>query len=227
MVFTDRHGGVSTGSYAELNLADGGGDDPEAVRENLRRVAVEFSKGGPVIGMHQVHGAEVALVGEALGSSLPTADGLVTTQSGVALMVRVADCVPVLLADPGAGVIGAAHAGRLGLVRGIVPETITRMRSLGATDISAWVGPHICGRCYEIPEQLRDDVCAVVPEAWAETSWGTPSVDIGLGVRTQLAAEGVEVVDAGRCTLEHGDLFSFRRDAAGAGRFAGLIRMKP
>jgi YfiH family protein len=224
VVFTDRHGGVSTSPYSSLNLSLGGGDDPEAVRENLHRVELAFNDGVAVASMHQVHGADVAVVGGA--GAPPTADGLVTVQSGVALMVRVADCVPVLLADPDSGVVGAAHSGRLGLVRGVVPATIDAMRAQGACSLVAWIGPHICGLCYEVPAELRDDVCAEVPEAWAETSWGTPAVDIGAGVIAQLSAAGVEVVDARRCTREEPDLYSYRRDGDGAGRFAGLIRVK-
>jgi YfiH family protein len=145
----------------------------------------------------------------------------------VALLVRAADCVPVLLADPDAGVVGAAHAGRKGLVEGIVPATIDRMRSLGASQIVAWVGPHICGRCYEVPAAMQDEVSSTVPEARSTTSWGTPALDIGAGVNAQLAVAGVEVVDAARCTREDDDLYSFRRDGAEAGRLGGLIRIRP
>lgn len=225
VAFTSRHGGVSGNSFTSLNLALDGGDDPTAVAENLRRVVAKFNDGGPFHDMRQVHGADVVLAGS--GGTRPACDGLVTTALGEALLVRVADCVPVLLADPEAGVIGAAHAGRKGLVAGVVPETIDRMRALGATELVAWVGPHICGGCYEVPAELREEVCSVVPEARAETTWGTPSVDLGAGVKAQLATAGVEVVDASRCTLEHDDLYSHRRDGAGAGRFAGLIRIRP
>ena len=93
--------------------------------------------------------------------------------------------------------------------------------------MTAWLGPSVCGSCYEVPAEMRAEVCAVVPEAWAETSWGTPAVDVAAGVRAQLAAAGVEVVDAGRCTLEHDDLFSYRRDGRRSGRMAGLVRIRP
>lgn len=222
--FTDRHGGVSGGTYSSLNLALHGGDDPTAVAENLRRVVAGFNGGSPLADMHQVHGADVE---HALAAARPQCDGLVSTEPGLALMVRVADCVPVLLADPDAGVIGAAHAGRKGLVAGIVPATVARMQALGAHQLVAWVGPHICGGCYEVPAGLRDEVAAMVPEARAETTWGTPSVDVGAGVKAQLRAAGAEIVDASRCTREHDDLYSYRRDGDAAGRFAGLIRIRP
>ena len=201
-----------------------------------------------VVRVRQVHGDRVHLVDRAWleGSRLRAedppsessvelrsarelveADGLVTDVPGVALLVRVADCVPVLLADPDRGVVGAAHAGRDGLVRGIVPATVSRMRDLGADRIVAWVGPSICGRCYELPEDLQREVVAAVPEAEAQTSWGTPAVDVGAGVVAQLHAEDVEVVDAARCTREDDDLWSHRRDGAAAGRLGAVVWVRP
>ena len=135
--------------------------------------------------------------------------------------------MPVLLADPEAGVVGAAHAGRPGLVAGVVPRTVEAMRERGATAIRAWVGPHVCGRCYEVPEQMRSDVAAVVPESFAETSWGTPAVDIGAGVVAQLTALGVASVDASRCTREDDDLYSYRRQGRESGRLGGLVWVRP
>ena len=239
IAFTDRHGGTSGGPFASLNLTTATGDDPAAVRGNLAALGAGFAGDRAVrrlVLMHQVHGADVTVVDEALlqrsGADgpvleVPAVDGLVTALPDVALVVRVADCVPVLLADPAAGVVGAAHAGRPGLVAGVVPRTVAAMRALGATTITAWLGPHVCGACYEVPEQMRADVAAVVPEAFAETSWGTPSVDVGAGVLAQLAADGVPVVDASRCTIEDDDLFSFRRQGQASGRLAGLVRCRP
>jgi YfiH family protein len=138
-------------------------------------------------------------------------------------MIRVADCVPVLLADVQAGVVGAAHAGRQGVALDIVGRTVERMRALGADRITAWVGPHVCGRCYEVPEQMRDEVAALVPATRAQTTWGTPSLDLGAGVLAQLGAAGVEAVAVERCTLEDPALHSYRRDGAASGRIAGLV----
>ena len=106
-------------------------------------------------------------------------------------------------------------------------EVVRRMREMGAIRITAWIGPHVCGRCYEVPEQMRDDVTAVVPAARATTSWGTPALDIGAGVRAQLEAEDCRVLDVSACTRETSALYSHRRDGAGAGRLAGLIRRRP
>lgn len=186
-----------------------------------------------VVRMRQVHGNEVHVVDQAWldaqrgarDGEPPRVDALVTDLAGVALVVRVADCVPVLLADTANGVVGAAHAGRNGLVSGVVPATIAVMRGLGATDLVAWVGPHICGRCYEVPAPMRDEVAAAVPASFAQTSWGTPAVDVGAGVAAQLRADDVVVVDASRCTREDPDLFSHRRGESE--RLAGLIWMRP
>jgi YfiH family protein len=187
----------------------------------------------PVVRLHQVHGAHVHHVDHvphgwlAGAAEPPQADGVVTDLPGVVLLVRAADCLPVLLADPERGLVAAAHAGRAGLVAGVLPATVSRLRDLGAERVIAWVGPHICGRCYEVPEAMREEVAAAVPEAFAETAWGTPAVDIGAGARAQLRAAGVTMVDAARCTREHADLASHRRDGAAAGRLGGLVWVRP
>ena len=197
------------------------------VAQNLRIVLDDFAPGDHLADLHQVHGAEVDVVEERASTGRPDADGIVTRRSGEVLMVRAADCVPVLLADAEAGVIGAAHCGRPGLAAGVVPATVSRMRDLGAGSITAWIGPHVCGACYEVPEHMQAQVGALVPASVATTSWGTPSLDLGAGVRAQLAGEGVPVHDVSRCTMESPDLYSYRRDGAGAGRLAGLIRLRP
>ena len=108
----------------------------------------------------------------------------------------------------------------------MVPTTVERLRSWGATGVTAWVGPSVCGACYEVPGEMQDEVAAAVPAARATTSWGTPSLDLAAGVRAQLEARGVTVVDVSRCTRESQDLYSYRRDGSGAGRHAGLIRLR-
>lgn len=231
VAFTDRHGGVSAGPFGSLNLQTGGADDPAAVVENLRRVALALAgddsgSAPPVALMRQVHGADVAVVDGPV-EPLPEADALVTARPGLLLVVRVADCVPVLLADAERGVVAAAHAGRPGVAAGVVPRALAAMRDLGARRITAWIGPHVCGRCYEVPEAMREEVAALVPESRAETSWGTPALDLGAAVRAQLEAGDAEVVDASRCTREHDDLFSYRRQGSDSGRLAGLVWVRP
>ena len=234
VAFTDRHGGFSGGPYASLNLAAASGDDPAIVERNVDRVVRRFvgvPEDGPaptVVRMRQVHGSHVQVVESSSDAGEPpVADALVTRLPGVVLMVRVADCVPVLLADLRAGVVGAVHAGRPGLVAGVVPRAVEAMQTLGAASLRAWIGPHVCGACYEVPDDMRADVSSVVPAAYAQTSWGTPSVDVGAGVLGQLREAGVDVVDRSRCTIEDDDLFSYRRQGRASGRLAGLIRLRP
>lgn len=222
LAFTDRLGGVSAAPFDSLNLGINTGDDPSAVARNLRLVLADFG-GTTATGMHQVHGPDVVTVPGP--HPTPTCDALVTTAPGHVLVVRVADCVPVLLADRRAGVVGAAHAGRNGVAHGVVPATVERMRDLGARELTAWIGPHVCGACYEVPAPMQEDVAAVVPATRSTTRQGTPGLDLGAGVRAQLSSLDVTVRDVSRCTIESPDLYSHRRDGDGAGRFAGLIRI--
>jgi YfiH family protein len=219
---TDLDPARSSGGRVEVAFTDasidlGGGDGFTAALAGLADAL-----GVPVAWAHQVHGDDVVTVEHADGSA-PEADGLVTTQRGLALMVRVADCVPVVLADQAAGVVGVAHAGRRGVELDVVTRTVERMRELGASDLRAWVGPHICGRCYEVPATMRDEVAARVPATYAETSSGTPALDLGAGVAAQLAAAGVPATVVPGCTREDAALHSYRRDGEAAGRFAGLV----
>jgi YfiH family protein len=227
--FTDRYGGASLPPYGELNLGSAAGDEAEAIAENFRRVAAAFGVAPEaVVRVSQVHGRDVHVVGpddELPVRPNPKADALVTTRSDVVLAVRAADCLPVLLADSDNGVVGAAHSGRRGLYAGVVPATVEAMRDLGAERITAVLGPYACGRCYEVPEEMRAEVAERVPASYAETSWGTPSIDVAAGVTAQLAELGVEVVDATRCTIESEDLYSYRREGQVSGRLAGLVRL--
>jgi YfiH family protein len=224
LAFTDRYGGVSAPPFEELNLSVSGPDDAAATGENHRRLLADFAPGDVLCDLYQVHGAEVALAC-APWLERPHADGVVTTTPGLTLMVRAADCVPVLLVAAREGVAGAAHCGRPGLVAGVVPATVTAMHDQGAGRIEAWIGPHVCGRCYEVPAPMREEVAASVPASFAETSWGTPSVDLGAAVRAQLEQLDVVVHDASRCTRESDDLYSYRRDGDRSGRQAGLVRL--
>ncbi|TDD62586.1 polyphenol oxidase family protein, partial [Actinomadura rubrisoli] len=162
------------------------------------------------------------------GGGLDPVDAIVTTVPGLALAVLVADCAPVLLADPAAGVVGAAHSGRPGTAAGVVPALVKRMCERGADParIAAAIGPAACGGCYEVPAVMRDEVAAVVPAAYATTSKGTPGLDIRAGIAAQLAAEGVADVRVDpRCTIESPELFSYRRDGR-TGRFAGYVWLR-
>lgn len=231
--FTDRWGGVSAVPYEELNLGGAVGDDPAAVLAN-RAIAAKSLGIEPdqVVWMNQVHGRDVAVVDAPWdsasghgGGPVPSVDAVVTARRGLALAVLTADCTPVLLADPVAGVAGAAHAGRPGLVAGVVPAAVEAMVALGAEPgrMVARTGPAVCGRCYEVPAEMRDAVAEVVPAAYAETSWGTPAVDVVAGVHAQLAEAGVTNRHRSPvCTLESRDHFSYRRDRV-TGRLAGYV----
>ncbi|MEU9096112.1 peptidoglycan editing factor PgeF [Streptomyces sp. NPDC048361] len=225
--FTDRWGGVSAVPYEELNLGGAVGDEPASVRTNRELAAKELGLDpARVVWMNQVHGREVAVVEGPFAPGDPAAvDAVVTSRRGTALAVLTADCTPVLLADPVAGIAGAAHAGRPGMVAGVVPAAVEAMVSLGADParIVARTGPAVCGRCYEVPERMRAEVAAVEPAAWSETSWGTPAVDVTAAVLAQLAALGITDTEASPiCTLESLDHFSYRRDRT-TGRLAGYV----
>ena len=159
----------------------------------------------------------------------PGTDGLVTSVAGLALAVLVADCVPVLLADPAAGVVAAVHAGRVGAAAGIVPRSVEALVAAGATPggTDALLGPAVCGKCYEVPAELRAEVEARLPGSATTTRRGTPGLDLRAGIARQLAALGVAriVVDP-RCTAEDPELFSYRRDGV-TGRQAGVAWLEP
>lgn len=221
LAFTDRHGGVSTPPFDSLDLTRSAAGRDVELCSNLTRLAAAFDVDGFAT-MTQVHGADVRVVRNTGPVERPC-DAMLTTEHDVALCVRVGDCVPVVLADAAHGVVAVAHAGRLGLVAGVVPSTVAAMREHGADRIHAWVGPHVCGGCYEVPAAMRDDVSAVVPAAYACTTWGTPSLDIGAAVTSQLESAGATVHPVGVCTRESPDLYSYRRDGASSGRFAGIV----
>ncbi|MGW5092939.1 peptidoglycan editing factor PgeF [Streptomyces nodosus] len=225
--FTDRWGGVSAAPYEEFNLGGAVGDDPDSVRTNRERAARSLGLDPAlVVWMNQVHGPDVAVVDAPWGERpVPEVDAIVTVRRGLALAVLTADCTPVLLADPVAGVVAAAHAGRPGMVAGVVPAAVRAMMELGAepSRVVARTGPAVCGRCYEVPEAMRAEVSAVEPTAYSETGWGTPAVDVTAGVHAQLERLGVpDREQSPVCTRESADHFSYRRDRT-TGRLAGYV----
>jgi YfiH family protein len=230
-VVTTRAGGHSTGPFARFNLSTGVGDDPVAVAANRRRLATALGLRG-VVFLNQVHGTKVAVVDAVPGPGEPDrpgTDAAVTTLPGVALAVLTADCVPVLLADPQAGVVGVAHAGRVGAAAGVLSATLAAMEGLGARagDCEALLGPAVCGACYEVPAEMRDAVEAALPGSATRTRRGTPGLDLRAGLRAQLAALGVAKVGVDpRCTVEDPDLYSYRRDRR-TGRLAAVTWLDP
>lgn len=237
IAFTDRFDGVTPGTMGSLNLGRTDVDAVEHVIENFERVRTALGVRA-VVPSSQEHGIAVVEVtaeqvagwgpasplgSSAGGPSLPIADAKVTAERGVALCVRVADCVPVLFADPAAGLIGVAHAGRVGLADGVLPATVAALRDRGASELTAWIGPHICGGCYEVPAELQASVAAVLPGSACTTDWGTPGLDLGAAAEQQLAGLGCTVHRLDPCTRTTDALHSHRRDGADAGRLAGLI----
>lgn len=229
-VVTDRRGGRSRAPYDSFNLGDHVGDDPAAVAANRSRVARELRVGEErLVWMDQVHGSVVAIVNDPQDGPLAGTDALVTATPGLVLAVLAADCVPVLLTDPVAGVVAAVHAGREGVRRGVLPATLSAMASLGARarHVTALLGPAVCGACYEVPEAMQAEVAAVVPAAAVRTRRGTPGLDLRAGLAETLGRAGVtEVVHDARCTVEDPTLFSHRRDGV-TGRQAGLVWLDP
>jgi purine-nucleoside/S-methyl-5'-thioadenosine phosphorylase / adenosine deaminase len=229
-VVSTRAGGRSVGAYSSFNLSAGVGDDPVAVRANRDRLSREL--GVPVVFLEQVHGTAVATVGAVPGpgaADVPATDAVVTALPGVGLAVLAADCVPVLLADPGAGVVGAAHAGRVGAAAGVLPAVVGAMERLGARvgAIEVLLGPAICGGCYEVPAPMRAEVDRRLPGSAVRTRRGTPGLDLRAGLYHQLTGLGVGRIGGDpRCTFETRDLYSHRR-TPGTGRLAAITWLDP
>jgi len=220
--FFTRHGGVSRGIYASLNCGAGSKDDPTAVRENRARVAAHLGASN-FLSAYQVHGTTALVLDEPWpAGTRPRADAMVTARPGLALGVLTADCAPVLLAEPHAGVVAAAHAGWRGALAGIVEATLHAMEGLGARRerILAAVGPCIGQDAYEVgpefeAEFLRQD--AASDRFFTRTHAGSrPRFDLAGYVAERLLRAGVE--DAGGlevCTYAQSeDFFSYRGSSA-------------
>ena len=218
---------MSGAPWSQANLALHVEDRPEDVHANRQRLARALGLDvGRLVFAQQVHGAGVAVVDGPSDGPVAGIDALVTATPGLALVMMAADCLPVLLADLDAGVVAAAHAGRSGLVAGVLQEVLAAMRRLGATarGTTAVLGPAACGRCYELPAELADAVERRVPGARSTTRAGTAAADLTRGATGLLHAAGIERVRAvGGCTIEQPQrFFSYRRDGR-TGRHAGLV----
>lgn len=236
--FTARAGGVSRGAWAGLDLALHVGDDPAHVARN--RELLHDRVGAPVHFPRQVHGTGVVVVrppvsGPRTGPPGPGrppepedgCDALVAVGVGMAVGVLVADCVPLLLADASAGVVCAVHAGRRGLLDGVIEAALASMQAEGAqpSRIRAAIGPSAGPCCYEVPAAMREEAAAVLPGTWATTRHRTPALDLPGGCRDVLARAGVpDPLVLGTCTIEDDRYYSYRR-APVTGRFAGVVMM--
>ena len=219
--FFGRRGGVSSGIYSELNCGPGSKDNPAAVRENRARVAAKIGiEAGHLLSMHQIHSADAVTVsGPYSDTERPRADALVTDRPGLALGVLTADCVPVLLADPEARVIGAAHAGWRGAISGILRATVAAMTQLGARSgrIRAAIGPCIRQRSYEVGPEFPDPFLDSDPDNvrffGAGERPGYHQFDLAGFCRKELTALDLgEIEDLERDTCaEEDEFFSYRR----------------
>lgn len=190
---------------------------------------------GSTLYLEQVHGVDVVTAAPGAlreDAAPPVADAAVSPDGSRPLAVMVADCLPVVLVDDRTGAIAMAHAGRRGLLDGVLEATVDALAALRPTGQSqafgmkAWIGPAVCGRCYEVPAGMRDEAVARIPETASSTSWGTPALDLPAGAQAVLRARGVAVERIRACTLEDPRVFSHRREP-GRGRFAGLVWTSP
>lgn len=197
VVYTTRLGGVSSGDYAQLNLGGKGGDDLQAVAANRQALGRQLDC--PIVLVDQVHSARVWDADQGQPQGRCEADAQVATRHDLALGIFAADCLPVMLADPQAGVMGAAHCGRRGLVAGVIPATVQAMADKGAdpSRIAATLGPRICADCYQVGSDLADDFEKRFPGASGPCRFGGTAIDIAAAARMELEAAGVtNIVDS-------------------------------
>lgn len=216
LLFTARHGGTSIGEFDSLNLANHVGDAPGAVEENRIILKSLLSRAHPIF-MNQVHGNQVV---EVFDNSLTpiTADAIITRKLGLPLAVLSADCLPVLV--KGESIVGVIHAGRKGILNGIISQTILKMRALGGVDLEATIGPAICGQCYEVDPQMYLDAISVEPNL--ATNVETHCLDLKKAAAAQLQIHNVSVADLEICNAHDLNFFSYRRDGI-SGRNVGVI----
>lgn len=213
-IWTDRHGGVSEPPYDAANLSGRGGDCPEAVRENRRRLgdAIGLAPPDGWWWLRQEHGRTTVFADGPASSEAPTADAAITTHVDLPLVVLTADCAPIALATDDA--VGAVHAGWPGLLAGVVEEAVARLRAVGRGDVRAVLGPCIHPERYEFGRADLDLLVARLgPGIEGRTAEGMPALDLPAAVRGALHAAGVSMFDdVGVCTAASPDHFSYRRD---------------
>jgi YfiH family protein len=249
---TARSGGVSAGPYATLNMSLSVGDDPGRVLENRRRVAAALGASpGDFVFARQVHGAGVRVVGDAdrgSGTFSPGdaagsaggvgeagADALVTTAPGVVLAILTADCVPIVLHDPVAGVLACVHAGWRGTVAGVTAAAVTAMQDLGArpSDVVAGLGPAIAPARYQVGPDVHQAVTRsfgpaapafLRPDPATRDRW---LLDLWAANRHALLQAGVPAsqIHATTHPTGSGDFFSDRAERP-CGRLALVARLR-
>jgi YfiH family protein len=222
---TGRHGGLSSGPWTSLNLGPHVGDQPGVVAAN-REIIRTAINADAVVWAELEHGAVVHRVTGP--GQPPPADALITTEPGIALAVTAADCAAIAFAS--AGVIAVAHCGWRGLAAGVIPRTLDAMARCGAAEIEAVIGPAICGSCYPVSRERRDELASAVHPDVALQACSPAGdqcwIDVAAGVRAELALDDrvVAVVDEAVCTVEDETVFSYRRDGQ-TGRHAMVVVM--
>ncbi|HEY90008.1 MAG TPA: peptidoglycan editing factor PgeF [Thermoflexia bacterium] len=229
-----RQGGVSQGALTSLNLGSTVGDDPAAVAENHRRVCRTFGIArDQIVSPHQVHGCHVAPVGHAEGGTIiPATDALLTNEPGIALLLRFADCTPVLFYDPVHHAAALAHAGWRGAAAGIVTETIRALEeAFGSRPEELWagVGPAIGPEHYAVGGEVIAAIQATLPGEVKiiEQRAGQHYLDLPGAVAAQLQAAGVGMIEqSGLYTAGHTDeWYSHRAEKGNTGRFGVLVML--
>ena len=221
---TTRAGGVSTGEHASMNLGLSSGDAPENVARN-RAIVRSLLPADPVW-LAQVHGAEVARLGEGASSQRPRADAAMASGPGQVAVVLTADCLPVFFADRTGGRVAVAHAGWRGLAAGVLENTVG---ALGAPpeEVVAWMGPAIGPDAFEVGPEVREAFVQVDPgaaEAFRPGKPGKHMADLYRLARMRLARAGVtEVFGGGFCTRTEADRFFSYRRAQQSGRMGAFI----
>ncbi len=225
---TTRHGGFSEGVWQSNNLALHVGDDAATVQRNREGLQARLHAGA-IQWLSQVHGTQVVRASSATASDAPEADAVWTDARGVALAIMTADCVPVVIADADGDVIGAAHAGWQGLRDGVLSRLLSAMPAPNDR-LSAWLGPAISGRCYEVGEDVwsqfaaeHGDALSTHPDQADKRYLDLPAI-----ARAQLLASGVRrVASSGWCSYADERFYSHRQAGhagqATTGRMATLI----
>ncbi len=231
-----RQGGVSHPPFSTLNLGSTVGDESTAVSENHRRMLNVLGLAREqVVSPHQVHGRRVVRVGSADGGRvIPKADALMTNEPGVVILMRFADCTPVLFYDTTQRIVALAHAGWRGVVAGVIPATVQAMMEAFGTrpsDLWAGIGPAIGMHHYPVGEEVIDAVQRVISEKSEVTAQcvGQWYLDLPGAVTAQLREVGVGCVEASEiCTACHTDeWYSHRAEKGCTGRFGVLVWLAP
>lgn len=230
--FSQREGGVSAPPFTALNLGRGLGDSEAAVTENHRRLAVDLGYAPENLWeVQQVHGADLVVAGPEMNAN-QQADGIVAISRGTAIGIRTADCLPMLLADPESGAVTAVHCGWRGVAAGIVGRAVAALCRAGGTHserLVAAIFPHIGPCCFEIGRDVADPLRLISPEAVVQSAGSSrPFGDLAVAVRHQLRVAGLsngQIEQVPGCTAcDPKRFFSYRRDAARAGRHLTVIK---